>query len=236
MSERIEVKPNDSSWIGKKITLTGWSGYLVVKYVGDENLIGDDEHGNENYLQFWNHSQAACRPDLHLYESPQPTPPSNEWPCEPDCGSIVWGNGGWEYSGYIIKTLVHESHNFCIKCGSKRPAEAQKQEEKEEPKAVWMSPVLMEVPYNIQQKDEDKKPCISNGLFDSEKIALSLHGAISWPLTVKIEHQIKKVESIQIHTGLQPLELVAFKRINMLVDAVNALIQGEGVLKVKVQK
>lgn len=54
MTKKIEIKPNDQSYVGTKLRWSGWttSGsikYLVVKYVGRSELIADWYYKDDNF-------------------------------------------------------------------------------------------------------------------------------------------------------------------------------------------
>jgi len=49
MGKRIEIKPNDQSWVGKKITKSLWGDgrFMEILCVGDQFIFGRVETGEE---------------------------------------------------------------------------------------------------------------------------------------------------------------------------------------------
>ena len=148
------------------------------------------------------------------------TPPTNEWPCKPECGAIRHDNNGkWQIIDMNCFRLVPNFWKSCPVCLSCRPAEAQKQEEKEEPKAEWRNAGLITEPHS-----GSKSIGVLKDMVEFEK-----------PIVVRVEREINKIKPIFANPDKSE-RLLILEKIAEISDAVNLLIQGEGVLKVKVQK
>ena len=250
MSERIEIE------IGKKYKLKEWDvGFVAPTHVGEKYFIGilkgfDDGIDTEVTYSMDPQKSYGCTSGCILYESPQPTPPSNEWPCKPECGNIEVNrlNPSLKWFHMQYQRPVYIEQTFCERCGSKRPAEkkegsptgsayldavlstTERMEKsldykgilayKKEP--VWMSPELIDdagIRFGRLSKDKPLKVKIENGLYHIPMYK-GVHSGIETQSNDDLLNQI-------IEQGEQ---------IKSLITCVNALISGEGVLKILVDK
>ena len=170
------------------------------------------------------------------------TPPSNEWPCKPECGYIKLShssNGGWEarnWNSIESENCVRPDWKQCPKCGSKRPAEKKDGSPTGSAYLDAIKSTTESMRKNFEEKPEAKaecwmSPCIETAFVGSEKLRqFSIFG--DNPLTIQIRRDVPEIDVLEN----EPDDMQVKRKLNIIIRVINSLRTIEGQMYVKVKE